>query len=149
MKEIEILNKITEILEDVDGYEVQNIQAQFHKIDESRNRFSIAFETEKINENVSVPDEPKTEAEENSENDTCIVHESEAPLPECEPICEEEKIGSAEIKPIKKRKKGKYCVNCVNCLEADGKDAYFCCKDLKKYINNYTLATFCDEYCQK
>ena len=94
MKEIEILNKITEILEDVDGYEVQNIQAQFHKIDESRNRFSIAFETEKINENVSVPDD-----------DTCIVHESEAPLPECEPICEEEKIGSAEIKPIKKRKK--------------------------------------------
>ena len=105
MKEIEILNKITGILEDVDGHEVQNIQAQFHKIDESRNRFSIAFETEKINENVSVPDEPKTEAEENSENDTCIVHESEALLPECEPICEEEKIGSDEIKPIKKRKK--------------------------------------------
>lgn len=149
MKEIEILNKITEILEDVDGYEVQNIQAQFHKIDESRNRFSIAFETEKINENISVPDEPKTEAEENSKNDTCIVHESEAPLPECEPICEEEKIGSAEIKPIKKRKKMKYCVNCVNCLEADEKDAYSCCKNLKKHINVCTTATFCDEYYEK
>lgn len=149
MKEIEILNKITGILEDVDGHEVQNIQAQFHKIDESRNRFSIAFETEKINENISVPDEPKTEAEENSENDTCIVHESEAPLPEWEPICEEEKIGSAEIKPVKKRAERKYCVNCVNCLEADKKDAYSCCKGLKKHINNYTSATFCDEYYQK
>jgi len=149
MKEIEILNKITGILEDVGGHEVQNIQAQIQKLDETRSRFSVAFETEKINESVSVPDEPKTEAKENSENDTCIVYESAAHLPECGPICEEEKIDSIEIEPAKKRKKGKYCVDCVNCLEVDKKDAYSCRKGLKKHINDCTTATFCDEYCEK
>jgi len=144
MEAIEILNKITKLLEDIDEHEVINIQTQIELLSADHNNFKIEFTTKKKEETISVPDYPKTESAENSENDTCVVQESAAPLPECEPICKEE-TEAAEIKPAKKKKR-QYCINCANCFEDDEKDHYSCCKDLKKNINEYTSATFCDEY---
>lgn len=140
MKEIEILNKITGILENIDGHEVLDVQTRIEKLAAEHSRFSITFDTKKVEENISVPDKPKTEPDKNSEEKIPFVKV------ETGHICDKNWIAPAEIEPVKAKKKTskKLCSNCVNCYEYE--EIYSCQKNLKTDINKYTAATFCDEY---
>lgn len=151
MKEIEILNKITGILENLDEHEVRNIQTQIEKLSADRSCFRIEFETVKTEEEalVSISEEEQTETEENSEN-------VEAALPEAKVSCYDEKIEAVEYcepepepKYKKKRPKGKKCIDCINCYADEEINKFKCCKGLKEDIESYTSATFCEDYKEK
>jgi len=145
MKEIEILNKITGILENIDGHEVLDVQTRIEKLAAEYSRFSITFNTKKVEENISVPDKPKTEPEENSEDKKTAVEDSNKTNAAC---CEEE---TEPVIPSKKaKKKSIYCTNCVNCIISEENGDKKCCKGLKSgYIGLCTTANFCNEYRQK
>lgn len=152
-RNIEILNKITQAIEEEADVEVYDIETSFSTIEENCCKFSISFHLKHNKEEVF-------EEDKDIEEEAAIDKKAELP----EAVCDEapqtvcnyvEKAIECEEIPVEnfpKKKRGslsKKCINCVNCKPSgkdNKKEEFKCVKGHKGIIREFTSASFCDDY---